>query len=320
MVWKLLLAMNLTIVLLFGLLFALVAGVGFYFNLSTTVMIALAIGIVFIQWLIGPSIVWWTTNMHEIKKNEYPWIFDAIDEFCKKNGVPQPKKIAIVMNGAPNAFVFGRTPGSATLAITQGLLNGLNKDEVKAVISHELGHIKHKDMVVMTFVSVVPMIAYYLALNFMYGNSNDERRNVGASILVGIVAYLIYIISNLLILALSRLRESYADDFGGRIYKPALLASALTKITYSLSLSKTSSNDSLRSFYIADPVASKMEVSNLSSQYSDLRMSKSEVKKAMDWERRNIFSRIGEIFRTHPLTYKRVDALMELEKELKNRK
>lgn len=313
---KLLFIMNFTIVLLVGLLFALVAGVGFYFNLSTITMVILSIIIVFIQWLVGPSIIWWTTNMREIKKNEYPWVWESVKEFCKKNKIPLPKKIAVVMAGEPNAFVFGRTTGSATLAITQGMLKTLTKDEVKAVISHELGHIKHWDMIVMTFASVVPMIAYYIAINFIYGGGRDEKRSLGAAILIGIGAYLVYIISNMLVLALSRYREYYADDFGGRIYKPSILASALTKITYALGLSKTSSKSALRSFYIADPVTSAMEISKFSSHYSDLHISKDEVKKAMEWERRNLFTRLGELFRTHPLTFKRVDALMELEKEL----
>ncbi|MBI2542927.1 MAG: M48 family metalloprotease [Candidatus Aenigmarchaeota archaeon] len=315
MAFKLFLMMNLTVLLLFGLLFGLLAAVGFYLNFSTITMVVIAIVLVFVQWLVGPSIIWMTTNMRPLEKKEYPWIWETVSGFCKKNKVPFPQKIALARSGAPNAFVFGRTPWSATLAVTQGLLNTLSKDEVKAVIAHELGHIKHRDMIVMTFASVIPLIAYYVALNILF--SSGDRKSVGAAVLIGIGAYLVYIISNLLVLALSRYREYYADNFGGRIYKPSLLASALTKITYGLSGNKEASRDALRSFYIADPITSTFEVSHFSSEYSDLHVTNEEAKKAMEWEKKNVLIRIGELFRTHPLTFKRVRALMEMEKELR---
>ncbi len=311
---KLILTMNLTILLLFGLLFGLLAAVGYYFNFSAITMVVLAIAMVLVQWLVGPWMIWATTNMRPLEKNEYPWIWEAVDGFCKKNKVPHPKKIALARSGSPNAFVFGRTPGSANMVITQGMLNTLTKDEVKAVIAHELGHIKHWDMVVMTFVSVIPMIAYFIALNMMFSRGDD--RKPGAAILIGIGAYLVYIISNLMVLALSRFREYYADNFGGRIYKPRLLASALSKITYGLGTSKESKRDALRAGYIAHPITSKLEKSHISNEYTDLHVSDDEVKKALEWERKNPLVRIGEVFRTHPLTFRRIDALLKLEKEL----
>lgn len=306
--------MNLTLVLLFGLLFGLLAAVGIYLNFSTITMVVLALVLAVIQWLIGPWIIWATTNMRPLERKEYPWIWEAVEEFCKRHKVPLPKKIALARIGTPNAFVFGRTPGSANLVVTQGLLNTLDKDEVKAVIAHELGHIKHWDMVVMTVASVVPIIAYYIAISLMYARS-DNRRSAGAAILVGMGAFLVYIISNLLVLALSRFREYYADNFGGRIYKPKLLASALAKITYGLGINKQSSRDALRAFYIADPITSTLEISHFSNEYSDLDISDDEIKKAIEWEKKNVFVRIGEIFRTHPLTFKRIRALLEMERE-----
>ncbi|MFH8119427.1 MAG: M48 family metalloprotease, partial [Candidatus Aenigmatarchaeota archaeon] len=140
---KLFLAMSLTLFLLFGFLFGLLAAVGYFFNISGYLVVAMAIALVFIQWLVGPKIIWWTTNMRFLDRKEYPWIWESVEELCKKNKVPMPK-LALVRSGAPNAFVFGRTPGSAVLAVTQGLLNTLTQEEVKAVLGHEIGHIKHK--------------------------------------------------------------------------------------------------------------------------------------------------------------------------------
>lgn len=313
---KLWLTMSLTLFLLFGFLFAILAAVGYYFTLSGYLIVALAILLVIIQWAIGPKIIWWTTNMRPLEKKEYPWLWKTVEDICKKNKTPMPK-LALARSGAPNAFVFGRTSGSATLTVTQGLLNNLSKDEVKAVVAHEVGHIKHKDMVVMTVAAAIPVIAYFVARFLIFAPKRDEKRG-GEAALVGVVAFVIYFISNLLVLAFSRLREFYADRFGGENVRPSLLASALAKITYGLSISEDKhENSAVRSFFIADPVAAASEISQFSSEYSDLEISDSEVKKAMAWERKNPFARISEIFRTHPLTYKRIAALKELEKEIK---
>ena len=307
--------MSLTLLLLFGFLFGLLAAVGYFFDVSGYIIVVLAIFLVFLQWLIGPNIIWWTTNMRLLEKNEYPWLWESVRELCKKNKVPMPK-IALARVGAPNAFVFGRTPGSAVLTVTQGLLNSLSQEEVKAVIAHEIGHIKHKDMIVMTVVSAIPVIAYFIA-RFLIFAPRDRRRDAGAAVLVGFVAFIVYFISNLLVLALSRLREYYADRFSGINTKPTLLASALAKITYGLSLSaERSENAAVRSFYIADPVSAAVEVKTLSSEYSDLSLSEKELEKAMEWEKKNVLVRISEYFSTHPATWKRIKALEELNKEL----
>jgi heat shock protein HtpX len=315
MTLKLLLAMNLTLLLLFGFLFGLLAIVGYYFEISGYIIVILALLLVFFQWLIGPNVIWWTTNMRLLKKDEFPWLWETVEELCKKNKVPIPK-LAIARSGAPNAFVFGRTPGSAVLVITQGLLNTLSQEEVKAVVAHEIGHIRNKDMIVMTIVAAIPVIAYFVARFLIYAPKSEEKRSGGA-VLIGLIAFVIYFISNLLVLALSRLREYYADRFSGINTKPSLLASALAKITYGLSISpQKGENAAVRSFYIADPISAVNEISQFREEYSDFDLTNEEIKKAMEWEKRNIFVRISEYFSSHPVTWKRIKALEELKKEL----
>jgi len=297
------------------MLFALLAALGFYFNIGVYAMVGLGIMMGLFQWAIGPSIVRWTTNMQPLNRDEFPWIEEIVHEVCIKNNAKIPK-IAIANSSMPNAFVFGRTNKSATLTITRGLLNTLSREEVQAVISHEIGHIKHNDMVVMTIVSVIPTIAYYIAMSMFFGNRS--RDSGSAAIMIGAGAFAVYFITNLLIMYFSRLREYYADNFAGHQIKPSILANALAKITYGLSLQKKElKNSALRSFYAVDPVSSSYEVSKFSSFYADQHISEEEVKKAMDWERKNSFSKFGELFRTHPLTYKRIEKLYELESELK---
>jgi heat shock protein HtpX len=311
---KLLAAMGITLLLLFGFLFGLLAAVGYYFELPGYLIVILAIFLVFVEWLISPTLIRWTTNMRPLERGELPWLRDDVEELCKKIKVPIPK-IFMAYSGKPNAFVFGRTPSSAELVVTKGLLNSLTKDEVRAVIAHEVGHIKHKDMVVMTIVGAIPVIAYFIFRFLIFVPSKDEKRS-GGTFLVGVAAFFIYIITNLLVLALSRLREYYSDRFSGENTKPRDLASGLAKITYGLGMAKEKDNESVRSFFIVDPLSAVGEISKFSSEYSDLELNNNELKRAMEWERKNPFARIGEIFSTHPLTYKRILALKKLEKEL----
>ncbi len=306
-------SMSFTMILVFGVLFAFLAGLGFYFNIGIYGIVGMAIALGFIQWAIGPVIIRWSTNMQPLNREEFPWIEETVHEICIKNNVKIPK-LTIANTGMPNAFVFGRTSKSATMTLTRGLLNTLSKDEVKGVIAHEIGHIRHNDMVIMTIVSVIPTIAYFIAMSTMFGG---RSRNQGGAVLIGVGAFAVYFITNLLILYFSRLREFYADSFAGTQIKPSILANALAKITYGLSLQKQKvANSTLRSFYAVDPVASSYEVTKFSSYYKDQHISEKEVEKAMDWERRNSFSKFGEIFRTHPLTYKRIEKLYQQEREL----
>ena len=321
MVLKLTFAMFLTVALLFGFLFGILAAIGYYFGVSGYLILLIALFLVFLQWYISPYIIMWTTNMQEADREKYGWIYETVEKICKKTKTPLPKKIFIVNSGAPNAFVFGRMPKSAYLAITRGLIKNLDKEEIEAVIGHEMGHINHKDMVVMTVVAAIPVLAYFAARFLIFAPKDEGRRNAGAAILVGVIAYIIYFISNLLVLYLSRLREFYADRFSGKHTNPRALARALAKITYGLSTSEDKiGNSAVRSFFIADPITATKEILAFRDEYEDLEIDETELKKAMEWERKNLFARISEIFSTHPLTFKRIQALRKLEEELKSKK
>jgi len=307
--------MSVTLFLLFGFLFAILAAVGYFFAISGYIIVALAVALVFFQWLIGPKVIWVTTNMRLLNRDELPWLRRHVEDLCKRHKVPVPR-LALARTGAPNAFVFGRTPSGATLAVTQGLLDSLTQEEVKGVVAHEVGHIKHKDMVVMTIVSAIPIITYFVARFMLFAPREGEQRQAGAAIAIGAVAFVIYFITNLLVLYLSRLREYYSDRFSGSVTKPNNLASALAKITYGLSLApKQEKSGAAKYFYIADPIEATGEIARFSSHYSDMHISKEEVKEAIEWEKRNPLMKFMEIFRTHPLTYKRIAKLQELERE-----
>ena len=309
---RLIASMALTFILLFGVLFAVLVGVGMYFSISAIIMIPIMVLLVIVQWAIGPRIVRWTTNLRDFEAGEFPWIRQHVEDLCRRYDVPMPK-LALARMSGPNAFVFGRTNKSATLAVTQGLLDTLDQNEVKAVIGHEIGHIKHNDMVMMTIVSAIPIVTYYAAISILY--SDTDRKD--GFLIFAILAYVVYFITTLLVMGFSRLREYYSDDFGARATKPAHLASALAKITYGLAEKggKNKSN-AVRAFFIADPVSSASEVSRFSETYADKYLSKKEVQDAISWEKKSGAMKIMEILRSHPLTFKRIDALQKIEDEM----
>ena len=252
--------MAFTLVILFGLLFGILMAIGYYFGFSSFSIILLALLFSFFQWYFSPQIIERSAKLRYLERNENPKIFKLVEEICKKSDVPVPK-IAISKMQAPNAFVFGRTSKNSTLVLTKGLLEILDEKEIKAVIGHEIGHIKHKDMIVMTLVGVIPMLAYLLSRSFIFIPSDNRKSS--SAFLIGIFAFGVYLLSHFLILLLSRLREYYADRFSSQKTNPKWLIRALIKISYNLGKSKDEENLGLRSFFIADPVISKREIETL---------------------------------------------------------
>ena len=128
----------------------------FQFDVVSGLILALGGTALFIlfEYAIGPAIVSATTRLRYLKSGENPWLENTVKDLAAKSGIPMPR-LAVVPNRTPNAFTFGRTSSSATLAVHEGLLTNLNEGEVRGVIAHELGHIKHKDYVVIDLKSVV---------------------------------------------------------------------------------------------------------------------------------------------------------------------
>jgi heat shock protein HtpX len=150
-------------ILLVGIIFAaFLALIMYVLQLPLIWAFVLAGIFILIEYLIGPAIVRASTRLRYLKAGENPWLESTVSDLAQKSGIPTPK-LAIVPNPTPNAFVFGRTSRDATLAIHEGLLKTLNEDEVRGVIGHELGHVRHKDFLVMTALSAVPLLAYLIA-------------------------------------------------------------------------------------------------------------------------------------------------------------
>ena len=296
------------------------------FSLPLTLLATLLF--ILLQYLIGPAMVKWSTRLHYLKPGEHLWLETTVKNLAEKSAVPPPK-LAIVPDPTPNAFVFGRTTRGATLAVHEGLLKQLNQDEVRGVIGHELGHIKHKDFVVMTVLSALPLIAYLIArLSFeaaWFTDGGDKEEGVPLRVLLlvaGAVSYVVYIITLLCVMRLSRLREHYADAYSAYVTgEPHQLQSALTKITYGLSLSPRPPHGA-RTLYIGDPALAKQEYQGIlqrKEEYDldrDGVLDKRELELAMEREAKSRWTTVNTWFTTHPATYQRILLLREIEKEM----
>ena len=232
----------LTMTGLFGLLVAFLVLV-FYF-LDVPVIYALIGGIValILQFLISP----WLTdlNMRWIYKAKFdaqlPDYLDAfIADVCAQNNMKLPR-IGFIDDGAPNAFTYGHTKNDARIILTRGIFELLNEEEVKAVVAHELGHAVHYDILVMTAAQLVPMVLYAVYKACMdyksSSSSKDSSKGEGGVKLIGVIAYILYIIANYIVLWLSRTREYMADAFSADVTRnPNALGSALVEIGFGLS-------------------------------------------------------------------------------------
>lgn len=325
------LAMGTSIFLAAFIFAVFLAAIMFILGLSWIYAVIGTILFILFEYFVGPAIVRSSTRLRYLKHGENLWLESTVKELVDKSGIPMPK-LAIVPDSTPNAFVFGRTAKSATLAVHEGLLTKLNEDEIKGVIGHELGHIRHKDYIVMTLLSALPLLAYliargtWMAARFA-GHSSREKEEGSiraAFFIIGIISYIVYIISLLCVMKLSRLREHYADAYSAYVTSsPRSLQSALAKITYGLSLSPKPPSGA-RAFYIGDPALAKQEIQSIMAKKQEYDLDRDgvlderELELAMEREARSTWSKINTWFSTHPPTFKRILLLREIEKEMES--
>jgi heat shock protein HtpX len=327
------LAMGTSIFLVAFIFAAFLALIMYIVDLSLIYAVIGTILFVLLQYLIGPSIVAVSSRLQYLKPGDNPWLETTVKELSEKSGIKMPR-LAISPDNSPNAFVFGRTANSATLTVHEGLLKSLKEDEVRGVIGHELGHIKHKDYIVMTLLSALPLLAYIIARGtwqiawFARGSSRDKNEGSmrAALFAVGAVSYAAYIISLLFVMRLSRLREHYADAYSAYVTgSPRNLESALTKITYGLSLSSKPPSGA-RALYIADPAMAKQEIAEIVEKKDEYDLDHNgvlderELEHAMEKEAKSTWHKINTWFSTHPPTFRRILLLREIEEEMQSGK
>lgn len=315
-IWKLRLRLWFATVLLFGLLYAIVTAVSYYFGFGGPLMFGFfAIVIILAQYLLGPFMVESMMKVRYVSEAEAPNLHRMVEELAYNAGIPKPK-VGISEIGIPNAFAFGKSKGDGRVCLTRGILNILDEGELKAVLGHEISHIKHMDMIVITLLSVVPLICYYIFISTLFSGGRDRG---GGAVLIGVAALAGYLIGNLLVMFVSRVREYYADQGSVELGNPPhQLASALYKLVYgsaSANKDEIKEVEGVKAFFVND-------VSDASNEISDLRqldmnmdgvISESELSRLKYTETKvSLSHKIMEIISTHPNMVKRIKRLSEL--------
>ncbi|OYR42715.1 zinc metalloprotease HtpX [Halorubrum sp. Ib24] len=225
--WGLRGRMAFTMFLLFALYVVFVGVLTVYFGDFLFPLVMLG-GFAIAQYFFSDKLALRSMGAREVSPDEYPDLHRRVERLSQQADLPKPT-IAVADTQVPNAFATGRNKKNATVAVTTGLLRSLGEDELDGVLAHELAHVKNRDVMVMTIASFLSTIAFFIVRwGWLLGGNNRQGAPVIVAVLVSIV---VWIVSFLLIRALSRYRE-YAADRGAALItgKPGALASALMTI------------------------------------------------------------------------------------------
>ena len=235
--------MSITMLLL-ALVYVAFIGLLFWAGIHPIFILGVAVAMAVFQYFGSDKIVLMTTGAKTVTPEQEPRLHAMIERLAAMYDMPKPKKVAIMETHVPNAFATGRNPKTAVVAVTRGLMARLNEREQEAVLAHELTHIKNRDVMVITWASVIVIMSGFLMQMLFWmslfggfgGGSRGRQGGGGQAMMVMLAVYLgtiaIYFVSQVLIMTLSRYRE-YAADRGSAILTgaPLQLASALSKIS-----------------------------------------------------------------------------------------
>jgi heat shock protein HtpX len=299
--------MFLLIAVMFGILYGVIVGIGTWIGAGSAIIyIILAFFFLGIQYLIGPAMVGWTMRVKWVSEKEEPELHRMVAELAAAANIPKPR-VGISQLNIPNAFAFGRTQGDGRVCVTRGILKLLSRDELKAVLGHEISHIKHRDMAIITLLSAIPLIMYWLAFSMMFRGmfgGGGRQGGGGYAALIGFGAFILYFITNLLVLYGSRIREYYADLGSVKLGNmPHDLATALYKLVY------------VKAFFVNDPSRAWGEINELKQIDRDM-SGTIDYDELMELRQKEVRLGTGdklmELFTTHPNMLKRIKHLSTL--------
>jgi heat shock protein HtpX len=223
---------------LLGLLYVVFAVVLFQvLNVGLVPMIVIVVGIAFFQYFTSDKLALAASGAKVVERDQAPELHAMIERLCAMADLPKPR-VAIIDTDVPNAFATGRSPKHAAVAVTRGLWQRLEPQEIEGVLAHELSHVANRDVLIMTVASFFAMLAGLLTRFGLYGGMfggggrRSDNNGVPIWLIVLLVSVITYILSHILILAISRYRE-FAADRGSALITgaPEHLMSALQKIT-----------------------------------------------------------------------------------------
>ena len=280
---------GLALVILYVVIITVLLRVG----LSLAPVIIIAAALIFSQYYFSDKIAMFSMHAHEVTPEQEPKLHQIVDRLCLLADMKKPR-VGVAEMDIPNAFATGRSPSHAVICATRGLMNRLSDEELEAVLAHELSHVAHRDVAVMTIASGVGMLAGLISRIAMWGamlsgggRGKNGQQLVILELITFVASIVIYIIAYLLTMALSRYRELAADRSGAiLIGKPSVLASALVHITGDMGkIPRTDLRkaEGMNAFFFAPALAGNTAAS---------------------------------LFSTHPSLEKRLDQLNKLEREL----
>jgi heat shock protein HtpX len=277
---------------LLGLLYVIFAVVLFnVLSVGLVPMLVIVIGIAFFQYFTSDKLALKASGAKVVERDEAPELHDMIERLCAMADLPKPR-VAIIDTDVPNAFATGRSPKHAAVAVTRGLWQRLEPQEIEGVLAHELSHIGNRDVLSMTVASFFAMLAGLLTRFGLYsgmfgGGRGRDNNQVPVWLIVLLVSVVTYFLSQILILAISRYRE-FAADRGSALITgaPEHLMSALQKIASDM-------------FRIPERDLRQVETMNA------FFIIPTSVKKGA-----------ASLFTTHPPLEKRLEALAEIAREM----
>ena len=283
------------VMFLLGLLYVVVMGGMFAAGINPAAVLLIAGGLLFAQYYFSSKIALFSMHAKEVTPEEAPQLHGIVDRLCALADMPKPR-VAIADSDVPNAFATGRSPKDAVVCATTGIMRRLEPAELEAVLAHELSHVAHRDVAVMTIAGFLGVVAGFITRSMFWfgpgmtgGRRDDDEDNAFVQwMVILLVSVIVYAISFVLTRALSRYRELSADRGAAVITgSPSTLASALVKVTGAMSRIPTRdlrSAEAFNAFFFTPAAAPGFSISSL--------------------------------FSTHPTLEKRLEQLAQLEREM----
>ncbi|MGO9344770.1 MAG: zinc metalloprotease HtpX [Acidimicrobiales bacterium] len=262
--------------LMLVVLFVGLGGVLAAIGLPVYLFIAIPAVLLFCQYWFSDKIALFGMHAHLVTPEQEPELHGVVDRLCALADMPKPR-VAVAETDIPNAFATGRNPKNAVVCATRGIMRRLDEPELEAVLAHELSHVAHRDVAVMTVASVLGVAAGMITRISIYADMFGGRNNQGGALVevaVLLVSVIVYAISFLLTRALSRYRELAADRSGAiLIGRPSLLASALVKVTGDMSRIPTKdlrAAEHFNAFFFTPALSNGTSLSSLFSTHPSL--------------------------------------------------
>lgn len=255
-----------------------------------------------IQWLFGPYIINAVYHARPADNVSEGWLYESVRNLAQRSGLSREPKVMIAEIDLPNAFAYGSPVTGPMVAVTRGILRRMPRDELESVLAHEVGHLKHRDVMVMLMISLLPAIIYYIGYSlYMSGAFGGGRRNGGGyALLVGLALMVLSFVFNIFVFLMSRLREYYADSHaavvvpgGARKLQRALVR--IMALTGRVRPEERVRTESLKMFFISDPETFVDPDVNIEGVIDRLRRTKP--------------SPLADLFSTHPHPAKRIQHL-----------